>query len=231
MKRVPGCNAVTLILQVKSIPANPMHKVKYLLFDLGNVLFDLDEPATVEAMRSLLREDRFPDDLMNAIRGYDTGQWSTERFINFFLRQAKRDVQARDVVIAWNRMMVGMRPEVFGLLEKLAAQYPLYLLSNINDLHFHWFHRHLREVHGVTDFSEKYFVKTYYSHLIGYRKPDTECFEFVLRDAGISPEDTLFIDDKAENTASAEALGIRVHTLENSYVLESALSSILPDFS
>lgn len=205
-----------------------MSKVKNLLFDLGNVLFDLDEPATVEALRQLLQVEEFPEDLPHAIRGYDTGAWSTERFINYFLRQAKPGVYARDVVLAWNKMMVGMRPEVFDLLEILSTRYPLYLLSNINDLHYDWFMKHLEEEHGITDFSERFFKKTYYSHLIGYRKPDRECFEWVLQDAGIRPEETLFIDDKTENTAGAALLGLKVHTLPGSYTLEEELDRILP---
>ena len=205
-----------------------MAKVKYLLLDLGNVLFDLDEPATVAEMKSLLDVEEFPEDLPVAIRGYDTGVWSTERFINYFLRQAKPGVVARDVVQAWNRMMVGMRPEVLDLLEILGMRYPLYLLSNINDLHYEWFMKHLAEEHDITDFSERFFVKTYYSHLIGYRKPDRECFEWVLQDAGIPAEKTLFIDDKKENTDGAAVIGLQVHTLPGSQDLEDELDRLLP---
>jgi len=205
-----------------------MAKVKYLLLDLGNVLFDLDEPATVSEMKKLLRVEAFPEDLPRAIRGYDTGEWSTERFINYFLRLAKPGIVARDVVQAWNRMMLGLRPEVLDLLEILGMRYRLYLLSNINDLHYDWFMKHLSEEHGLTDFSERYFVKAYYSHLIGYRKPDRECFEWVLQDAGIPAERTLFIDDKQENTAGGASVGMKVHTLTDSYSLAEELDRILP---
>lgn len=57
------------------------------------------------------------------------------------------------------------------------------------------------------------FTKAYYSHQIGLRKPDAEIFEFVLKDAGITATETLFIDDTSENTTAAAAAGIRSHLL------------------
>ena len=202
-----------------------MRKIKNLLFDLGNVLFDLDEEATRKALKEVLAEGEFPADIPDAIRGYDTGNWSTERFLNFFLRRAKPDIHARDVVQAWNLMMLGIRPEVLTLLEDLNQKYELYLLSNNNELHYDWFLKHLEDKHGLTDFNERFFNKAYYSHLIGYRKPDRICYEWVLNDAGIIPEETLFIDDKIENTSSAGELGLKTITLENSFALSSTLLS------
>ena len=37
-------------------------------------------------------------------------------------------------------------------------------------------------------------------------------FEYVLKDAGINPEETLFLDDAVPNCRTAEALGIRTYT-------------------
>ena len=202
-----------------------MQKIKNLLFDLGNVLFDLDEDATRKALKDLLAEEQFSDDIPDAIRGYDTGSWSTERFLNYFLRRAKSGVYARDVVEAWNLMMLGIRPEVFDLLDELNKKYELYLLSNNNELHYEWFMKHLQDKHRLQDFNERFFKKAYYSHLIGYRKPDQVCYEWVLGDAGINAEETLFIDDKIENTRSAETLGLRTITLENSFALPDTLKT------
>ena len=202
-----------------------MQKIKNLLFDLGNVLFDLDEDATREALKALLNGEEFPGDIPHAIRSYDTGAWSSERFINYFLRQTKPGVYARDVVEAWNLMMLGIRPEVFDLLDELNKKYELYLLSNNNELHYEWFMKHLQDKHRLQDFNERFFKKAYYSHLIGYRKPDQVCYEWVLGDAGINAEETLFIDDKIENTRSAETLGLRTITLENSFALPDTLKT------
>ncbi|MGZ3835145.1 MAG: HAD-IA family hydrolase, partial [Mucilaginibacter sp.] len=53
------------------------------------------------------------------------------------------------------------------------------------------------------------FEKTYYSHLVGIRKPDSAFFEKVLTENGLNPAETLFIDDIAANLEPAKALGIQ----------------------
>ena len=204
-----------------------MQPIKNILFDLGNVLFDIDERTAADNLAALADVDRLPDDTHLAIGHYERGNWSTERFINYFLRFAKPGTHAKQVVDAWNSMMVGMRPEMLIFLEKISSQYPTYLLSNINELHFNWFMNHMEKEHQITDFSERFFRKTYYSHLIGHRKPDAECFEFVVKDAGFKPGETLFIDDKPDNTAAAATLGLQTITLLDNTKLQATLDDRL----
>lgn len=205
-----------------------MAKLRQLLFDLGNVLFELDEEATVRDLKALIKDDVSTAEMHTAVASYDTGEWSTERFINFFLRRAKAGVQARDVVVSWNKMMLGMRPEVLNWLEWLSGDYELYLLSNNNALHYGWFVDHLKKVHGLENFNERYFVRTYYSHLIGRRKPDPEVYEWVLQDAGLEPDSMLFFDDRPENIEGARALGIPSVHVPHSSQLKQVLDETLP---
>jgi putative hydrolase of the HAD superfamily len=48
-----------------------------------------------------------------------------------------------------------------------------------------------------------------WSFQLGVVKPDPAIYKHLLEKLGTRPEETLFVDDKAENTAGAEALGIR----------------------
>ncbi len=59
------------------------------------------------------------------------------------------------------------------------------------------------------------FVQTYYSCEIGERKPDTKIFEYVLNDAGITPKETLFIDDLLPNIVGAKNAGLWAYYLED----------------
>jgi len=86
------------------------------------------------------------------------------------------------------------------------------LLSNTNALHVPYFVSLLKTQHGFEEM-ESLFEKVYYSHELGMRKPDRAIYEFVLRDAGIVPEETLFIDDREENILAARELGIAGHQL------------------
>ena len=53
------------------------------------------------------------------------------------------------------------------------------------------------------------FDKVYLSHQIGMRKPNKETFEWVLKDAGILAQETLFIEDSIQHIESAKKLGIQ----------------------
>ena len=62
------------------------------------------------------------------------------------------------------------------------------------------------------------FKKIYYSHEIGWHKPDHEAWEHVIRDAGIRPEETLFLDDNIHNIKASQELGfqaIHIHERTN----------------
>jgi putative hydrolase of the HAD superfamily len=53
------------------------------------------------------------------------------------------------------------------------------------------------------------FEQFYLSHEIHMRKPNTEIFDFVLRQNRLAASDTYFIDDTQENTDAAASIGIK----------------------
>ena len=83
-----------------------------------------------------------------------------------------------------------------------------------------------KEELGV-DGLDLFFKKSYYSFQMGMRKPSPEIFQFVLNDAGILPQETLFIDDALPNIEAAQKLHFKTHHLlpgENIETLPFALS-------
>ena len=53
------------------------------------------------------------------------------------------------------------------------------------------------------------FARRFYSCRLGLAKPDPAVYEAVLDDLGATPQSVLFIDDRAENTQAATALGLQ----------------------
>ena len=53
------------------------------------------------------------------------------------------------------------------------------------------------------------FTKAFYSFEIGLRKPDVDCYEWVLNDLQIDPENSLFIDDSINNIHGAKKAGLQ----------------------
>jgi putative hydrolase of the HAD superfamily len=52
--------------------------------------------------------------------------------------------------------------------------------------------------------------KAYYSHDLRMRKPDVEIYQYVLDENNLIAEETIFLDDNADNIKGAEKIGIRV---------------------
>ena len=57
------------------------------------------------------------------------------------------------------------------------------------------------------------FDKAFFSNEIHHRKPHPESFSFVLNQAGIKPEETLFIDDSKQHLEGAEKVGLNTYWL------------------
>ena len=134
---------------------------------------------------------------------------SEQEFVDALRYHARTPATQQEIIDAWNAMLVGIPAHRFDFLRSL-SDYRLFLLSNTNATHLAWVEAHLQSEHAMslTDFNI-FFEKAYYSHLIRLRKPGTEIYDFVLKDAELDPAETLFIDDNAENIEGAKAVGLQ----------------------
>jgi FMN phosphatase YigB (HAD superfamily) len=186
----------------------------YLLFDFGNVLFDIDIPLAYDRIRALMKKDADPSIFKAAAMKYETGKITTDFFINAVLSQCGPRVQALDVIEAWNSMLIGMPEHRLSMLELLRPHYRLYLLSNTNELHIQWVSRYLKQQYGMHDFEERYWDGVYYSHKVHDRKPNLSIFQRIMTDTGMAPTQTLFMDDVQENIDAAIQLGFETHLVQ-----------------
>jgi len=184
-------------------------KIRNLIFDFGNVIIDLDEDKSYNSLDKLYRKDANRDLIDKVFIEYECGRVSTDIFINTLLSQSLKDVQALDIINAWNSMLIGIPEYRLEMLLILRNNFNVYLLSNSNSLHIEWIHHHLRSVHHVDDFEKEYFDQAYYSHLVGFRKPMVGMYQHVIDDAILTPALSLFMDDKKENVAAAKRLGFK----------------------
>lgn len=210
-----------------------MEGIKNIIFDLGAVLLNLDMERTDAAFAELvgdseqhawIRSELYKRGLFTKFETNEVLELEFVETIKAYNPHPLSDAQVRK---AWSAMLLDMPEERIELLRQLRkAGYRLYLLSNINSIHLDDVYAIIREQHGDLDF-DALFDKPYYSHLIGRRKPDRATFGFVLADADLKPDETLFIDDNADNVQAAAALGIKtIHHPANSDIV-GALTSLL----
>jgi len=198
-------------------------KIKNILFDLGGVILDINVQATLKKFYEM----GFPAQLMQYPHSmktdlffkYETGKPSAEEFRNEIRKVSGMNVSDKAFDEAWTAMLLRIPRERCDLLKRLADRYALYMLSNTSDLHTPVFERMFRENAGMEMY--ELFTKIYYSHEIGYHKPDREAWDFVIEDAGIKPGETLFLDDNIHNIKASQELGFQaIHIHERINLLD-----------
>ncbi|MBP6089671.1 MAG: HAD family phosphatase [Crocinitomicaceae bacterium] len=188
-----------------------MEKFKAIIFDLGGVLIDIDYSKTQLAFEQL-GINNFNDLYCQANQQelfdqFETGQISAQHFINKLLVYFSEPISPNKIVHAWNAMILDFQIEKLELLEHLSTQYPLFLLSNTNELHVPVVRQRLAK--HTTKNLEDYFSHVYLSNEIEMRKPATSIFEFVCTENKLDPATTLFIDDSIQHIEGAKKAGLQ----------------------
>ena len=190
--------------------------IKNIIFDFGGVVFHIEEKRTIDAFAQLYHcsgkqalEYLFANDLFFS---FECGKISVPDFIAHLQSIAPQPITKEQILAAWNAILVGYPPEHIPLLLALKKKYRTFLLSNTNEIHTGEFPHIAQRQQLSIQSNHDLFEKVWYSNEIGMRKPNPEIFEFALRDANLKAEETLFVDDLAENVAAAATVGI--HTIQ-----------------
>lgn len=209
-------------LSTKQIETLFMSNIKNIIFDLGNVIIDLDMERFDKSMKALwgthYENARIESEKRQFFEKFETGDISPENFIwnwqhiyDQLESKGSTLLEPNAIIKTWNSMLGPIHPARFEMLKRLKAKYKLYIYSNTNSIHIEWVNRYLKSEYqsSIPDFEKKYFEKVYYSHIIRARKPHIDGFLWILDDADLVAEETLFIDDKMENIEGAKLAGIQ----------------------
>lgn len=195
--------------------------IKNVLFDLGGVIISTDLKRCIARFRELGVTDAsliFESDLFQQkYHEFESGFIAAPDF-RAFLRScdpALSKASDENLDYAWNGMLVEIPETTFKLLEQLKSQYKIYLLSNTNSIHWQWILNYIFEKTRYT--VDHYFEQVYLSFRLSECKPSQEIYEIVLHKADIMASETIFIDDKQENTDAAQALGFEVYNPKSVY--------------
>jgi len=188
-----------------------MGKIKkpYIIFDFGNILIDINYQYTLEAFNKLLgfqwRPDTIPEEVKGWMKTYESGKLTSENFIWNFQSKFDASLNPRDIIKAWNAILIGIPKGRIEWIKNLRSSYKVALLSNTNELHLEWVDKHLKAEHNtdIESFNTQCFDHTFYSHIVKARKPDQEIYDLVETALEHKGSDILFIDDLAKNVIAA----------------------------
>lgn len=200
-----------------------MQDTEAIIFDFGGVIFNIDFNKTNAAFQKLgiknfeeMYSQKHADPLFSDL---EKGKITEVEFYNAFRKCTDHNLSDLQIKDAWNAILVNYRTDALHTLKALKQKYKLYVLSNTNIIHHSAFHKIYKETIG-NGCLDDYFDKAYYSHQIGFRKPDKEIYQFVIEDAGLVPSKTLFIDDTIQNIDAASAAGFKTILLRSGENIE-----------
>jgi len=189
-----------------------MQGIKNIIFDLGGVILNLDNQRTEDAFTSLgvkdIRSYFGHGHASSFFKEYEVGSISDQQFIDAIRKLTGISVSDKAIIDSWNALLLDFPPERIQLLRHLRNSYRIFLFSNTNALHLAALQKIYINTFGGGSL-EDHFEKTYYSHLLGMRKPDKASFEYILRENQLDPAETMFVDDAKVNVEGAEQAGLK----------------------
>lgn len=202
--------------------------IKNIVFDLGNVLLNLDFDASIQAFQKLglnsevvNRQQAYADPVFYEL---ETGKTTPEVFRKRVRRILNNtEATGQQINDAWCAMIRDIPAKRVQMVKELSKNYKVYLFSNTNTIHIKRLHKEFRNMHGIE--FPSLFVKDFYSHEIHERKPDLASYQKVIESAGIIPSETLFVDDLEKNIAGAEKAGLKTFWLKEGMEVSKVFSS------
>ena len=200
-------------------------KIKNIIFDLGDVILNIDVPVASLSFSKLSgREQQEILDLFkekDLFRQFETGSLDETGFRNYIRELLVFPDWTDDMIdTAWNSLLLDLPPERVELLKNLRTRYRLFLLSNTSSIHITRVNKILEAATGVKKLDDL-FDKVYLSYEMGLMKPDPAIYQQVLEEQGLVAEETLFLDDNADNIKAAATLGIAtIHVCKPTTILE-----------
>jgi len=201
--------------------------IKNIIFDFGAVVININIPNAYKEFAKLsgMTPEKVQDLFENqgAYADFESGKMNNQGFYQLLRKELSIDSTDEELDNAWNAMLLDVPTERIAKLKELKTRYNIYLLSNTNAIHIKKIHEIFQSSHNIKDFREL-FHKNYLSYEIQLLKPDPTIYEFVLKDAGLKKEDTIFLDDNTANVKSALSIGLpTIQVLPDSYTMMDIL--------
>jgi len=192
-------------------------KIKLGIFDMGGVVIKGGFDVLIDISKALkLQPDKFlsigGENLNLLLIGkIDSGQF-WERFSRDCGFEIEDDLWSRFFKPVLNQRCVNL----ISRLKKFIR-----IVAGTNTIESHYLIQKKRKYYHIFD-------AVYASCKIGFAKPESKFFNYIMEFEGCKPAETIFIDDQKENVRAAKELGIKGILFRTAEILEKDLSITLP---
>ncbi|MCL4828249.1 MAG: HAD family phosphatase [Caldilinea sp.] len=177
--------------------------MRFILFDIGNVLVRYDHQRTMTALADLYHTDPVQlSTFYNQIgRQFGVGEITPTQVVDMLNSRFNTSHSLEEFTKAF---CAGLMRDDAALAYAVALQVEDELavgaISNTNAVHVAWLDDRAPELNE--------FELVIMSNEVGLRKPDPEIYELAMEILNASPAQILYVDDLAENVEAARQLGM-----------------------
>ena len=177
---------------------------KAIAFDLGNVVFGFDYKVALEKIKDKIKvsyekiiEDLFLNDFAT---DFEKGLISVYDFYLKFKNTYSASLTYEEFKDTWSKIFFP-RQEIVSLIEKLRIVYSVYLISNINELHFQYLYHTYPYIFSLFD-------NLILSFKLKAVKPEKKIYEELKKISCQEYKDIIYIDDRQDLIREAQKLNL-----------------------
>ena len=186
---------------------------KLFIFDMGGVVADhTDVIPSIAEFLEITEEHFFRFAGHNWVELL-CGKINSQQFWKHFSKQIHRNIKT-DLFERFFHPT--LNPDTVEIIKKLRGNRRR-IVCGTNTIEIHY-HIHLKN----GDY--RFFDHVYASHLLGFAKPETQFYQYIMDKEGTSIDNTIFIDDTVENVIAAREMGIKSIHFIDSYSLKNTLA-------
>ena len=185
--------------------------IKLFVFDLGNVILPFEHRQIATKLHEVSKiQDRLtPDEIFKfmfdrdrgLVNPYEEGLMSSVEFFAKLRDKYKLELEFEEFKDIWNPIF-WENPEVNDVIFYLKNKgYPLFLLSNTNELHFSYIMERYPIVHSMDEWILSYEV--------GAKKPKQKIYDMIFEKKNVERSEVLYIDDIPNYVEVAQGFGIQ----------------------
>ncbi|MEI6154485.1 MAG: HAD family phosphatase [Deltaproteobacteria bacterium] len=203
--------------------------IKLFVFDLGNVILPFEHRQIATELYEKSRDKaRFaPDEIFTFMFGrdkgfindYETGQVSSEEFFGRLKERYKLDITFEKFADIWNPIFCENQEVNDAILHLKSKGYPIFLLSNTNELHFSYIIDQYPIVHELDEWI--------LSFEAGVKKPEKRIYEMIFEKMDVHKNEVFYIDDIERYVEAAKEFGIQGMVFKDAGGLWKAINEIV----
>lgn len=201
-------------------------EIRLIISDFGGVICTFDYRIFCDRLARRTRRtaeqvfaSAFGDHLQT---DFETGRLSGREYHRAVMGRLQADVPYLEFFPMYGDIFTEI-PATGDLLHRLHARYPLYLLSDTNEIHFEYVRRSV----PVLSVFHEFIV----SHQVGVLKPDPRIYQEAVRRSGLPAAACVFMDDRPANVEGAARVGMHAVHFQSPAQVTAELARLGVDVS